>query len=115
MQREEGVSTVRERPARPGSGVISALELRHCGVIAAREGRHSGVGRAWDGRKGCHCGVGAARVGRQHGMGGVIAALEGRHRCVELAPCPCRRTRFCLCRGTFWVGGVTVDLNEEHH
>ena len=47
-------------------------------------------------------------------MGGIIAAWEGRHRGLELALCPCRRTWFCPCGGTLLVGGVTVDGVEEH-
>ena len=36
---------------------------------------------------------------------------------MELALRPCRLNLFCpcrRCRGTFLVGGVTVDRNEEH-
>ena len=44
----------------------------------------------------------------------VIAAWELRHRCVELAFCPCIRTRFSPFEVLFLVGDdVTVDSVEE--
>ena len=70
------------------------------GASARHRGRHCGVRGASARHGGRHCGVGGASAGRGGG--------------VELALCPCRCTRFCPCRGTFWLGDVTVDRNEEH-
>ena len=61
------------------------------------------VSAAWE-RELCHCSV--RGVSALHGRGVIPAAtLRGRHVTAAWEG---------PCRGTFWVGGVTVGRNEEH-
>ena len=109
-QRERRVSAAGAVSSRRGRRVSTARKQRHRDRYVAWEAGHSGVGRAWDGRQGCHPGVGGAsaqhggrhrRVGGASPRRGIVALSLSTHSVLS-------------CRGTFLVGGVTVDSNEEH-
>ena len=105
-QHGAGPASSRRASQRRGRGVggASGVSSRRGRGVRGASARHGGRYRGVRGASTRH-------GGRRHQL---IVAWEGRHHGVELALCPCRRTRFYPCRGTFWVGVVTVDRNEEH-